>query len=364
MVTPGDLEGGLDTDPGPSAAVGVMKALLLDVDAPLWESFLHETPHDFYHLPGYVALSAARELGRPRALHVADASRSMLLPLIIRDVPGSDGSDAISPYGYPGPLVAGTMDAEFLREALTVGMSALRSAGVVSAFLRLHPLLNAPPPEGIGWLVHHGDTVSIDLTLSWETLWAQTRHNHRRDISRAVESGCVSRMDPTFEQYPSFKHLYQVTMDRLSAAPYYFFDDAYFDGLRDVLGERLHLCVVEKGEAIAAAGLFVETGGIVQYHLMGTDDAFAQTRPAKLMLDFVRRWAKERGNHCMHLGGGVGGRDDSLLHFKLGFSPVRQPFYTLRIVIDEPEYTRLVVACDPLLDPEDLGGFFPAYRSA
>ena len=76
--------------------------------------------------------------------------------------------------------------------------------------------------------------------------------------------------------------------------PFYFFEDAYFEGLRDALGKSLHLCVVEKDGVIAAAGLFVETDGIVQYHLSGTDDAFRTVQSTKLMLHFVRGWAKDR----------------------------------------------------------------------
>ena len=80
------------------------------------------------------------------------------------------------------------------------------------------------------------------------------------------------------------------------------------------------------------------------------------------MLHFVRGWAKQRGNRVMHLGGGVGSADDSLLRFKLGFSPLRHGFSTLRVVIDEPEYRRLVAAHGGVLDPESRSGFFPAYR--
>jgi Acetyltransferase (GNAT) domain len=340
-----------------------MKARLLHVAAPEWASFLREAPHDFYHLPGYVALCAAQELGEPRALHVVDAERSMLLPLVIRDIPGSDGSDALSPYGYAGPLVSGTDDPRFLRAALVAGVSELRAEGVVAAFVRLHPLLNAAPPKGIGTLVRHGETVSIDLTLHTEQLWAQTRADHRHDITGAVRLGYIARMDEEWRHLESFKHLYRATMVRRSAAPFYFFKDAYFDGLRDALGGSLHLCVVEKDGVIAAAGLFAETNGIVQYHLSGMNDAFRRVRPTKLMIHFVRGWAKERGDRHLHLGGGVGGADDSLLLFKAGFSPLRRPFHTWRAVIDEAEYRRLVRAHDPSADPEMLGGFFPPYRA-
>jgi len=341
-----------------------LKGTLLEVDAPEWEAVLRAARHDFYHLPAYVALCAAEgERGQPRALCVTDGERTMLLPLVIRGIPGG-GFDATSPYGYPGPVGIGTEDPAFLRIALVAGLHVLREAGIVSAFVRLHPLLNPLPPMGIGTLVRHGETVSIDLTLPTEELWAQTRLNHRRDITRAVRLGYVARMDEDWRHLESFKHLYRATMARRSAVLFYFFEDAYFDGLRDALGESLHLCVVEKDGVIAAAGLFVEINGIVQYHLSGTGDAFRAVQPTKLMMHFVRGWARDRGNQVMHLGGGVGGDSDSLLQFKVGFSPLRHTFATLRMVIDEAEYGRLVAARDPLFDPDARSGFFPLYRQA
>jgi hypothetical protein len=87
-------------------------------------------------------------------------------------------------------------------------------------------------------------------------------------------------------------------------------------------------------------------------------------QPTKLMMHFVRSWAEDRENQVLHLGGGVGADCDSLLQFKVGFSPLRHTFATLRMVIDEREYGRLVEARDPLLDPGARSGFFPLYRQA
>jgi hypothetical protein len=357
LVGPGD-EGPRFADP----VARTMAATLLDVDAPEWEEVLRAARHDFYHLPAYVALCAAQESARPCALSVKAGDRTTLLPLLIRGIPGG-GLDATSPYGYPGPVGVGSDDPAFLRIALKAGLEALRDAGLVSAFIRLHPLLNPAPPDGVGTLVVHGDVVIVDLTLSSEELWAQTRHNHRRDISRAIRQGYAAHMDDEWRHLASFKRLYRQTMERRSAREFYFFEDAYFDGLRDALGERLHLCVVEKAGAVAAAGLYAETDGIVQYHLSGTAEAFQDVRPMKLMMHFVRSWAKDRGNVVLNLGGGVGGADDSLLQFKIGFSPLRRSFATLRQVIDEREYTRLVAARDPRLDPDVRTGYFPQYRN-
>jgi ribosomal protein S18 acetylase RimI-like enzyme len=351
----------LPTGGGPAART--LKGTLIDVDAPEWEAVLGEAAHDVYQRPAYVALCAAQEHGRPCALHVTDDVRTMLLPLVIRSIPGG-GFDATSPYGYPGPVGRGTDDPAFLRVALVAGLQVLRDAQFVSAFVRLHPLLNPSPPTGIGTLVEHGETVSIDLTLPIERLWAQTRLNHRRDVTRATKLGFAARMDEEWRHLETFERLYRATMARRSATPFYFFGDAYFDGLRDALGEDLHLCVVERDGDVAAAGLFIETDGIVEYHLSGTDDAFRNVQPTKLMMHFVSGWAKDRGNRVLHLGGGVGGSSDSLLQFKIGFSPQRHMFETLRFVIDEQEYRRLVEVRDPQFDPDARSGYFPLYRLA
>jgi ribosomal protein S18 acetylase RimI-like enzyme len=348
---------------GGGPAARPLRGTLIDFDAPEWAAVLRRAAHDVYHWPAYVALCAAQERGRPSALHVTDGEREMLLPLIIRTIPGG-GLDATSPYGYPGPVGRGTDDRAFLRVALVAGIQVLRDARIVAAFVRLHPLLNPSPPTGIGTLVEHGETVSIDLTLPSERLWAQTRLNHRRDVTRATRLGFRACMDEEWTHLAVFERLYRATMARRSAAPFYFFGDAYFDGLRAALGEALHLCVVERDGDVVAAGLFTETDGIVEYHLSGTDDAFRTVQPTKLMMYFVSGWAKDRGNTVLHLGGGVGGSSDSLLQFKIGFSPRRHMFETLRLVIDEQEYRRLVEVRDPQLDPDARSGFFPLYRRA
>ena len=337
-----------------------LECRILGADAHAWQDVLGHARADFYHLPGYVALCARQEGGRGVAVLVADGSRTVLLPLILRSLPDG-GLDATSPYGYPGPL-ATTDDPGFIEVALAGAREVLAAAGVVSAFVRLHPLLNTVPPRSFGSIVRHGDTIAVDLTGPDGDLWAQLRSNHRRDITRAREAGCVARIDPTWSHLADFKAIYRSTMARRDASAYYFFDDAYFDDLRAALPDRLHLCVVEvQGEA-AAAGLFVETDGIVEYHLGGTDERHLGLQPSKLMLHFASEWARERGNQWFHLGGGVGGADDSLLRFKLGFSSGRHPFSTVRAVLDAAAYERLVRERAPDLDPADRGGFFPAYR--
>ena len=126
----------------------------------------------------------------------------------------------------------------------------------------------------------------------------------------------------------------------------------------------MHLCVVEDAEGVAiAAGLFSEVCGIVQFHLSGTLPERRDDSPSRVMLDFVRLWAKERGNRTFHLGGGLGAQEDSLWEFKRGFSEGRAVFRSWRLWgdpdarADVMERWRLSTG---LSAPSP--GFFPPYR--
>ncbi|HEX2807049.1 MAG TPA: GNAT family N-acetyltransferase, partial [Kineosporiaceae bacterium] len=195
---------------------------------------------------------------------------------------------------------------------------------------------------------------------------SQVRQNHRRQITRARRSGLTASIDD-WRHLDTFVRIYHETMTRVGAASYYFFDREYFAELRSAVGDALHLVTVEDAGEVLGGGLFFTTGGIAQYHLGATRDRHLPRQPAKLMMDELRRWAKDRGLVALHLGGGVGGRtDDSLFHFKAGFGPGRAAFHTWRVVPDRAVYRLLSdrhtgEAADRC-DPDDDSGFFPAYR--
>ena len=172
-------------------------------------------------------------------------------------------------------------------------------------------------------------------------------------------------MDPGLARLDQFRSIYEETMRRVGAVNGYFFSQAYYDNLRAALAGSLHLCVVERGNEIAGAGLFTEMHGTVQYHLSGTRSAFVRSHAGTLMIHHVRHWAKERGNTEMHLGGGLGGVSDSLLFFKRGFSKDTVPFWTWRLIIDQAVYDDLVGRRRTSAGRqavEQSHDYFPAYR--
>lgn len=343
---------------------------LIGTASPAWAALLGRAAHDFYHLPCYQTLSAG-DGDAPLAFHAIAGEHELLLPFHRRALPavlceGRALFDASSPYGYPGPIWTRGAPAEFIAEALAAFADTLRAEQMVSAFVRLHTLLNDPAlfADAGGTLIDHGPSVYIDLTLSEEELWAQTRRGHKRDLVVLEKRDYQITMDD-WSRFDDFLTCYYDSMRRLGASPFYFFGRDYFDRLRDCLGDRIHLCLVHLDGDIACAGLVTEMDGLCQYHLSATADAHFQDHPSKLMLHHLRFWLKARGNRIYHVGGGLGALRDTLHLFKIGFSPLTAEFHTWRVIPDEPLYTELMARWTALSgrEPVDDASFFPQYRA-
>jgi hypothetical protein len=351
-----------------------MQTRLLEPDSLLWADLLSGIRHDVYHLPAYAAFAARhQDEGKPLAFVAEEDGNHLLVPIIVRQIPaditggGPQLLDATSPRGYPGPLFSTTSrhsTGDFPDRAIAAFRGTLHDLGIVSAFVRTHPLLpsSLDALRRAGPLIEHGDSVSIDLGLSADELWRQTRENHRRDINRARRDGYVARIDDTWASFDAFVDVYQQSMDRLEAAPFWRLSRQYFVDLRASLGHRLHLCVVETGGQVVAAGLLTEEDEIVEYHLAGTRDDYVAASPSKLIVDFARTWAKSRGARRLHLGGSLR-RNDPLYQFKAGFSPIKHAVCSWRLIADAAAYRSLVERREAVHgmagDPDE---FFPAYR--
>jgi hypothetical protein len=164
-----------------------------------------------------------------------------------------------------------------------------------------------------------------------------------------------------------FVTVYGETMDRLGAAAHWRLPRGYISDLRSTVEARVHLCVVELNGTLAAAALLSEVDGIVEYHLSGTSPGHVAASPTKLLIDQAARWARQRGDRVFHLAGSLR-RNDPLIHFKRGFSPLHDPVYSWNLVTDSVAYSQLVARRDRLEGPSETRGsgatgeYFPAYR--
>jgi hypothetical protein len=249
---------------------------------------------------------------------------------------------------------------------MCASVATLADLGAITVFLRLHPLLpvDFEAFARSGTLVRHGDTVSIDLALDEAEIWSHIRSSHRQDIVAARRCGVVAYIDEHWTHFAQFVNIYRQTMKRVLADAYYIFPDEYFWGLRDALGDRLHLSIVEVDGCVACAGIVTEVGGIVQVQLAGTSDDYLKWSPNKMRLDFLRTWAKARGNRFLHLGGGLGGCNDSLFEFNRGFSSQTEALHTWRAVVDDRRFRDIMAQWESVhrSTAEWLNWFFPPYR--
>jgi Acetyltransferase (GNAT) domain len=332
---------------------------------PRWLEALGALRHDTYDLPEYVAACGRHEMSTPTAFYANEDAQYALIPLLERPLPpalGAPGTwtDAVSPYGYSSALF--TDQPEWSCRALAAFLETCAERSIISVFVRLHPLLaSAAALASVGTVVRHGETVLVDLTLPEEALLRQQRTDHKAGIRRLRAQRFTVLVDE-WSLYAPFIEIYEETMQRVGADPYYLFSNEYFQDLRRDLGTHLHLfSVLAPDGSLAAGGLFLEAEGIVEYHLSGTSKNYRQLAPAKLMLDVAIQWAKSAGNRVLHLGGGVGSRNDALFQFKAGFSNLRSSFQTWRVICDDARYIQLTE--DAGVSGASIDGFFPAYAT-
>src|SRR5690606_19058190 len=94
-------------------------------------------------------------------------------------------------------------------------------------------------------------------------------------------------------------------------------------------------------DQIIGASLFMLENGIIQYHLSGTTIEGRKYQPSKLILDYMVDWGISQGYNFLHLGGGVGGKQDALYKFKKGFAADDYSFYTVRLITNKMVYRQL-----------------------
>ena len=299
----------------------------LDLDA--WDAL----ELDAYYRRPYVEAAALLDRGRPFLLEHGGA----YFAGIERDEP----RDVVTPYGYGGPTADGFWD-EYENWA--------RERGAVTTFVRFHPLYgnqrNAP--------IHVDE---LAPTVAWRLdpdrdLLAGLHFKHRNKVTKAEKAGATVTQH---EGLGEFVPLYEDTMRRLDADAFYLFEPAYWERLGELPLVRFDAGI--DGEVVASA-LCLATPPWLHYHLSGTTDAGRSTGSSTLVLLEGARWAQANGYERFHLGGGLGGKEDSLHHFKARFDPDGLvPAAVGKAIHDEDAY-RLLSGGDPSYD-----GFFPAYRA-
>jgi hypothetical protein len=247
----------------------------------------------------------------------------------------------VTPYGYGGPTADGFWDAY---------EEWARGRGAVTTFVRFHPLYGN----------QRGAPIHVDAlapTVAWRLepdrdLLAGLHFKHRNKVTKAENAGATVTQQ---EGLGEFVPLYEDTMRRVNADDFYFFEPAYWERLGELPLVRFDAEI--DGEVVASA-LCLATPPWLHYHLSGTTDSGRSTGSSTLVLLEAARWAQANGYERFHLGGGLGGKEDSLHHFKARFDPEGLVDAAVgKAIHDEDAYRRLSGS------EASYDGFFPAYRA-
>ena len=333
------------------------RASLVETGADAWDDLLDGLDlGDTYLRRDYVASACLLDPGRPVFLHLAGAGGDAVFAAILRDVPEARGMrDVTTPYGYGGPVVAGddAPAAEFY-ELYEEWCTANR---VVTTFIRFHPLFG-----NARYAPAHVRRERLANTATWplepgRDLFAGMHAMHRRGCRKARAAGVDVRVEEAPERLDDFAALYEDAMRRHAAESFYFFPDAYWEALASRLRDRLlRADACYDGELVATI-LCLATGPWLHYHLGATSERGRELAASKLLFYETARWGQEHGFDELHLGSGLGGRENSLWQFKQRFSPhPGREFWIGKIIHDREAYLHLSGSAS-------LDGYFPAYRA-
>ncbi|PWN60609.1 GNAT family N-acetyltransferase [Chryseobacterium oncorhynchi] len=318
------------------------------------------TVYDFHHTAFYHSIDNDFN----SKLFVAyNNDEFIALPLVIRPIEQTDFFDCTSVYGYAGPITNRenfNLDhgfKVFFKESFN---KYCLENSIISVFSRLHPLIdNANFFDNFGKIVNVNKTVAIDLTLSPEEQRVQYRKSNKSEINQLKRKGFLVTEAFNQSDIDSFVSIYYETMERVNAAPSYFFSKEYFNSFLNNDNFESKLLLAKYEDKVTAGAIFTMTKKIMQYHLAGTSEQYIRETPMKLILDQARLLGNEFNMEFLHLGGGVGGSDDdSLFRFKSGFSNKKCEFKIWQYIIDTAKYNKL---SEKVTDKNSA--FFPLYRS-
>jgi hypothetical protein len=322
---------------------------------------------DVYFLPGYGHAAGAADGGEWVLLEAFDGAWQM--PLIVRTL--ADGEkDAISPYGYSGIYASPSLSSEQIQDAWTATIDSLRHMGIISVLLRHSPLVpQAYDLPGLISIVRGHPTIVLEPTDS-DAAWIGMEKNCRKKIRKALKNGYVADIrQATAQDLASggdFRRLYEQTMQRLDAAPQYFFGDDYYTELIDGLGSNLLIAEVrDQMGGVASSALLMRHEQRLHTHLSCSNREDARMGTNNLLLWTATQFAATHGMSQLHLGGGVGPRD-SLFTFKRSFGGRELEYRVSGLIIDEKLYRDHVrnraQACDVTANTLLASNYFPAYR--
>ena len=323
--------------------------------------------YDVYWLSGYVKAFRIHGDGEPLLFFYEDEKVRGINVVMKRDIAKDKHFsgcleentyfDFSTPYGYGGWLLEGEDTSHLMQEYERW----CQKNGIISEFVRFQPILqNQEAVKGAYEVITLGETVTMDLS-SPEVIWSNITSKNRNMIRKAQKNGVRIYRGQNPEIYEVFREIYNATMDKDEADPYYYFGRSFYESVLNDLPQNSQVFYAVFEGKIIAASIMLSANGRMNYHLSGSVREYANLAPSNLLLYEAALWGCANGCKSLYLGGGVGSGEDSLFKFKRAFYRP-DDLYRFAIgkrIFDKDKYDALVAKRTDL--PES--GFFPKYRA-
>ncbi|MFV9551006.1 peptidoglycan bridge formation glycyltransferase FemA/FemB family protein [Algibacter sp. PT7-4] len=328
-----------------------------------WDSFISEFQYyDTYHTFDYHIISKSKE-DTPILIKYTENNVVIGIPLLLRAIKNTPYKDAISVYGYSGPLSKGITE-NFNNTVFTKTLfNYFKKNNIISVFSRLNPYIKNQKKilENIGETCLLGKVVNINLNLNKEVQRQNYQSRLKNQINKARKN-CSIKTATTNQDINEFIKIYNENMLRVKAKKTYFFDNNYFYNLVKSKSFKtiILLAIDNETKEIISGAMFLIKKSIVQYHLSGTKNDFLHLMPTKLLIDEMRVIANREKYTFFNLGGGLGGsNEDSLFKFKSTFSKDSYLFFIWKLIVNKKAYDEV---CQKNEIKNLSSNFFPLYR--
>lgn len=326
-------------------------------DAYTERSLMHEIFHTWY----YYSLNTE---GEPLLFVYETAGLFIALPVIKRKIENSSFCDMTSAYGYCGPfsnINLAQLPSIVANQFKTAFINFMTTQNAVCIFARLHPFINQQHIlQNIGGVRPNGSTLYIDLTKSAEEQRDKYDKRLARQIRKLREKNYTIKELNAADGIKNFTKMYWENMKRVNASAHYYFDEQYFANLLNAEGFENKLLAIYNGDELICGALLLISGEIIRNHLSATSPSYLKESPSKLLTDEISVIGRRLGKKIFHLGGGLGGKQDSLFEFKRYFSKLELADQIWCYVNDADAYNNLVLNRRDEVYYEQ--NYFPLYR--
>lgn len=320
---------------------------LLDCYDKNWNLLLKEMPinmQDIYYTSEYYKMHEINGDGRSKLFYYTDNQGNIgLYPFILNKIEGYDLDhdyyDIETAYGYGGPIV-NSHDDIFLKRFEESFVEFCNDNNIVAEFVRFHPLIqNENIFKENMQVIHNRSTVYLDLTKGIDRIWNEDIKSKNRNVIRKAEkSGINIRISNNFDIFVS---IYNETMHKVHAGDYYYFNDKYYENIKD----NSHFILLEavRESRVIATAIFIGYGKYFHYHLAGSVKDELKYSPNNLLIWEAIKFAADKGYKMMHFGGGLtDSLDDNLFKFKSSFSKEYADFYIGKRIHNKEIYRYLI----------------------